>query len=115
MDGAIAEIYDPDAVAPAKDQVGAAVAGIGADRDFAVVQSRDHLLIGNVRDIGAAADHVQPAGPARHRHPPLATDLRFLHRASAAITPAKAGKIARDSHPRAARDHWVLPYLSPLP
>src|SRR3546814_15769360 len=89
MSGGRAEIYDPVAVAPAKDQVGAAVAGIGADRDFAVVQSRDHLLIGNVRDIGAAADHVQPAGPARHRHPHLESDLRFRPRAYAAIRPEK--------------------------
>src|SRR3546814_4477831 len=52
MDGAIAEIDDTVAVVPAEDKVGAAMPGIGADRDLAVGQPRDHLLIGNVGDIG---------------------------------------------------------------
>src|SRR3546814_17381055 len=71
MDGAIAEIDDTVAVVPAEDKVGAAMPGIGADRDLAVGQPRDHLLIGNVGDIGAAADHVQAPGPSLPRPPHL--------------------------------------------
>src|SRR3546814_19028247 len=54
--------------------------------------------IGNVGDIGAAADHVQAPGPSLHRHPHLESDPGFGHRSREAIDAAEGGKIVIGPH-----------------